>query len=291
MRLAILAVIVAGCTGSATGPAWVAPANVVAPAPPAARVRDWMAMDYSLPSDDASVIGPAMQELQDFLERCARGDREGCLHAIGTFGPVEPFDREVEHCRAGDLESCRTVAPYAPVGVLGTADHTCITGCDVPALQRECDLGFPSSCHQLAEHTQDPIAAIRAAKLALEGCRRDRVHDCDLAKVIAPTQALRDEAATLGCRFDGSMCIVMGARFLARHDLARARQFFELGCQRRRHCIGAYIGYREAHIPEPVPGRMAAVKEQACENPDVPCETTTGYLVARDLIRSIAPSF
>jgi hypothetical protein len=240
--------------------------------------RRWP-LDYRLPFSRTPYDEIELASL--YLEACRAGDKPSCwngaqIQGWGGLDEGRPATMQViENCRSGDLLSCRAMS-YLPevrdgMGAVGRS-RTCILHpddpCDLDALRRECDAGFPQSCSQLADRsgpgTADREAAMaRFASLVMEGCRVRIIYDClSLADIEIGSFGLEQI-----CPLDAFACRSLGEVFKKRGDLIRARDLLERDCQYNggaHACIDLGQDYVSGTLPEPFPGRGEALIRWGC---------------------------
>jgi hypothetical protein len=195
---------------------------------------------------------------------------------VGTPDTVaDPY--VVKNCIAGDLMSCRSIDPFRSPSIAapGSAGRTIGCGskhsCDLTGMRRECDRGFPLSCHVLAvmESETSPQGKIdqqRTYDLAFDGCRRGLVSEC---RFLEPgTERDRTFATSQICLMTGYECY--GAALVVGKDTTAARDLTEHECQfskasDRSSCAALVDKYQRHVWAEPVPNRLADLRDWLCQ--------------------------
>lgn len=245
--------------------------------------------DYRLPMEQAphSAIGVSA----GYLEACQSGDRRSCWLAMEIHPAMHGYPsrsgRELalkmvrRNCRAGDQMSCRAlpkdeskVPDRELPGWAGRA-RTCSKPPCTEVLRQECAEGFPMSCRRLFE-LAGPEERMRAASIAIKGCRAGILNDCRAIYGLSPTPADHEFATAQFCTLTGHCMFHVDddqdPPLEVREELERTCQYVP-GFDGEVACDLLVIGYHEGRYPEPVPGRARALAAWKCRDaaPDSYC--------------------
>jgi hypothetical protein len=288
-----LAVVVVGCSASSSTtprsqPPIVKHETVDRRAALAARAEQALAADTVLDYERPLIAkpDPRSQTLALFADACQAGDARSCRSAA-IFSSGDDRAKYLEavaiHCRAGDVLSCRTLPndrqDARPIDAPGAAGRSwaChevsdLSGCDFDAARRECDAGMIASCHVLygarpSAQASDELHK-RIATLSREGCAAGLLHEC-ANQLISTTWTDEQFAIARDRCFKLRVCSFYGHMLSEqKHDLASARDAFEIGCQYSPWALGDCLDlsarYLDGKLAEPVPGRGQALLDQYC---------------------------
>ena len=254
-------------------------------------VTRWYPLDYERPFGGSPYDDGEPKRL--YLEACELGDRPACWLAANMDLWRETGRASalvLEHCRAGDMLSCRALPPGltsddAP-GAVGRSQRCRDsrfdpTACDVVALRRECASGFPLSCQHLRFGPEAKNLGAREAldarilELSLQGCEMFIRGEC--GTIWSPGSEADDQlSSSHRCPFGLRGCGGVPAAFLALGDRTHARGAAERLCQydiettdpdhneQRYFCLELALAYAAHDYVEPVPGRGQALMKWAC---------------------------
>lgn len=292
--LSLAIVVVAGVAGQAVAqPAQVA--RALHRLELQARALDALTRRHPLSYELPFAPVPVDHEARDrFLAVCDDGDTAACWRAA-MLEDWDPAGKAralvVEHCRAGDLPSCRAL-PLSRYGFeslpgRGGRDDSCRDpsvhgpGCDFALLSRECRAGFSQSCVRLrgAPDSEERTALLgHSPPIARAGCELGIENECNaLVELDKSADAVELTRATL-CPFRLFACQGVSEIYRQRHDRPRARDAAELLCQygidggtresdrvaRFSICLDLASDYDLRVYPEPVPGRREALVAWVC---------------------------
>lgn len=219
-----------------------------------------------------------------YLDACRAGDHRACrvevtLETASSRQASHAVTDVTRHCRQGDRVSCRILPgdqttrddlPGSWGRWVGCAKRD--GGCDVTALRRECEEGFPESCGKMrlfVKADEDSALWERQVRLHIAGCLSGVVSECADAGRESRVTAIYRES----CRLQSRGCDEVG---LSR---GRERDVAERACQigsiwNTKPCKTLVEAYERHDYPEPVPGRAKALREWMCKKAAVGCPDT-----------------
>jgi hypothetical protein len=308
----VVVVVAVGCSTRSPDPQPRAgSAKVVAPAPspaaapePPARdpakglaakadqaLADNLKLDDTRPFADVAIDRDREPVRTLYFQACQAGDHRSCWMAMELAVSMGADAREAEakvkdHCRAGDVMSCRALELYSsvdgdPAHVKAAVECEAGRSCDRAALRRECKAGYPIDCVAVVTHDerapdQNEFAAI-GRKLARDGCKLSVLEECNSLKLLSAKDDPQTRADYLSALEQTCTIGLSGCKELARAylgaDAAKARDAYERSCRFEiasepvsGGCELLWRAYTDpgSGITEPVPGHAKQLHDWAC---------------------------
>jgi hypothetical protein len=244
------------------------------------------ALDTDTPLDfERPVVAKPLDRAETralFVDACRHGDHASCWKAMYVARDVaslsdpkpESLDLVARNCEGGDVSSCRAL-PEATFRDLPGAHgrspecEPLRDECDIAALRRECNDGFPRSCRLLATGNRAAGEAEelirRTNELARKGCASDILTDCELVTNWSDEDLM--QTLRRRCRFDRNKCDNLASLLERKTKSAAVRDLREVACQHSdaiHACVTLGVGYLDGKYPEPERGRGQRLLDYAC---------------------------